>query len=102
MSKEALLTRLDELEQRVDFWLDCLQEIQGPASTEASILRHGLSTMSQLLCVRRAIMRHDYTSEEEAARTLRESVLMVERFDTKLREATRESAAELVDQEIPC
>jgi len=95
MSREALLTRLDELEQRVDFWLDCLQEIQGPASTEASILRHGLSRMSELLSVRRAIMLHDDTSEEEAARILRQSVFMIERFEGRL----KESAAESVEQE---
>lgn len=98
MSREELLTRLDELEQRVDFWLDCLQEIQGSASSEASILRYGLSRMSQLLSVRRAIMLRDDTSEEEAARILRQSVFMIERFEGRL----KESAAELVDQEISC
>lgn len=88
--KEGLLTRLSELEDRVEFWLDCLIEIQNPPSGTyygSPRIKSGLLKMAELLRVRGAIMEDEFSSEEEAARVVRKSVLMVERFQARLNEA---------------
>jgi len=71
-----IVGRHQELIQRVASWLERLGEIDSPSQR----VRDCLSTMAQLLRVRGTIIRHEYTDEVEAARTLRESVLMVERL----------------------
>lgn len=79
----VLLSRLEDLQGRVEFWIYCLCYIEEPGPRIVSCL----STMAQLLTVRNALIRHKDTSEEEAARYVRKSLLMVEEFQSRLNRA---------------
>jgi len=83
-----ILSRHQELIERVALWLERLGEIDDRSER----VRDCLSTMAEVLRVRGTTIRHEYTDEVEAARMLRESVLMVERFQARIDQAVEEKA----------